>query len=136
MRQSRQWRFVALGLLLSGPAAAQVVWDMKNIAVPPPKFGSTDNKPRPDVWPRLDQGAVLCKTDADLSALAASRRGEQGQRPNCQLIREPTPIKIVKRAGPGQTEVTLTDQNGTDGWTDAYLPDRPPPNTARAVPLR
>ncbi len=114
----------SLGGPLGGlPASAQVIWDMKNIAVPPPKFDRSTVKPRGDVWPRLDPGAVLCKTEDDLQRLAASRRGEPGPRPNCTLIQTATPIGIVKRSGAGRTEVSLTDQNGTDGWTDAWLPE-------------
>lgn len=97
---------------------------MPNVVVPKPKFDSSTVPSQANAWPRLDPGAVFCKTEADLQRLAASRRGEPGERPNCQLIHTPTPISIVKRAGLGQTEVTLTDQNGLDGWTDAYLPDR------------
>jgi hypothetical protein len=41
------------------------------------------------------------------------------------LIRTPTAIQIQRRAGPGRTQVSLTDQNGVDGWTDAWLPERP-----------
>lgn len=137
MRRSHGWRYAVLGLLLSGPASAQVVWDMKNIAVPPPpKFGSADNQPRPDAWPRLDQGAVLCKTEADLNALAASRRGESVPRPNCQIIRGTTLIQIVKRFGPGKTQVTVTEQAGQEGWTDAWLPDKPPVSTGKATIIK
>ena len=134
MRHLHQWRFVVLGLLFSGPASAQVVWDTKNFAPPKPNYGTTDNQPRPDVWPRLDRGAVVCKTEADLNLLAASRRGEAVARPNCSIVRAPTAVKIVQRMGPGKTQVTVTDQGDQPGWTDAWLPDRaPPPPTGKAT---
>jgi hypothetical protein len=109
---------------------------MPHVIVPQAKFDRSAVPSRADVWPRLDPGAVLCKTEADLRRLAASRRGEPGERPNCQLIQAPTAISIVKRAGLGQTEVALTDQNGVDGWTDAYLPDRAQPIGGKGVQIK
>jgi hypothetical protein len=127
MRRSVPWRFAVLCLVVSQPALAQVIWDMPNVIEQKPKFDKDNStvRPRTDVWPRLDPGAVICKTEADLQRLAASRRGEPGEPPNCQLIRTPTAIQIQRRAGPGRTQVSLTDQNGVDGWTDAWLPERP-----------
>jgi hypothetical protein len=109
---------------------------MKNVTGEKPKLNGDTLKPRADAWPRLDPGAVLCKTEADLSRLAASRRGEQVDPPNCQLIRAPTAIQIARRAGPGRTEVTLTDQNSVDGWTDAWLPERAPPIGGKGVQIK
>jgi hypothetical protein len=135
MIQSRVWRYAMLGFVLAGPAAAQVVWDTKNISPPPPTF--VPSAPvRKDMWPRLDQGAVLCKTEADLGLLAAARRGEQVSRPNCRVIRAPTAIQIVRRAAPGRTEVSLTDQDGQSGWTDAWLPDRAVPTSGPATVVK
>ena len=136
MHRSGLWRSAVLFLALSCPASAQVIWNMQNIAVPPPKIDRTPLPARTDVWPRLDPGAVLCKTQADLTRLAESRRGVPGDRPNCQLIQSPTAISIVKRAGPGQTEVSLTNQNSQDGWTDAYLPDRALPPGVKGVEIK
>jgi hypothetical protein len=123
-------------LTLSYPASAQVVWDMPHVLVAPPKFDKAPGLARTEVWPRLDPGAVICKTQGDLLRLAESRRGVPGERPNCQLIQTPTAIAIVKRAGPGQTEVTLTDQNSVDGWTDAYLPDRALPVGGKGIQIK
>ena len=136
MRRAGAWSWVVLGLALSVPARAQVIWDMPNIVVQPPKFGSTDSKSRPDVWPRLDKGAVLCRTEPDLVRLAASRRGETGDRPSCVVIRAPTAIQIVRRAAPGRTLVTVTEQNGQEGWTDAWLPEKAPPIGGKGVVIR
>jgi hypothetical protein len=136
MHRSVSWRLVVVCLLLSFPAAAQVIWDMPNVIAPKPKFDESVVKRRADVWPRLDPGAVFCKTEADLVRLAASRRGEPGDPANCQLIRSPTPIQIERRAGPGRTMVSLTDQNGLNGWTDAWLPERTPPVGGKGVPIR
>jgi len=52
------------------------------------------------------------------------------------MIRSPTPIQIQRRAGPGRTQVSLTDQNGLDGWTDAWLPERAPPIAGKGVTIK
>lgn len=136
MRRYGLWCLVTLALALVRPALAQVVWDVPNIVVPKPQFDRSTVPSRANSWPRLDPGAVFCKTAADLQRLAASRRGEPGERPNCQLIHAPTAISIVKRAGLGQTEVSLTDQNNLDGWTDAWLPDRAPTYSGKGVQIK
>src|SRR5258708_11108774 len=109
MRRSGPWRFVILCLALAPPATAQVVWDVPNIVVPKPKFDRSTVPTRANTWPRLDPGAVLCKTEADLQRLAAARRGQPGDRPNCQLIHAPTANSTVKRSGPGPTQVPRND---------------------------
>lgn len=78
-------------------------------------------------WPRLDRGAVLCRTQADLRRLAERRRGQTTDAVDCQVIRDATPISILRREGAGMTEVrTANPSAGGEGWTDAWLPDRPP----------
>jgi hypothetical protein len=121
-----------------GALIGQVVWDLDNITGK--KRDSTGPAPieqaRPDAWPRLDPGAVLCRSEADLTQLAAFRRGETTTRPACQIIRSPTAIQIVHRVGPGKTEVTVTAQNNLDGWTDAWLPEKAPPTGAKGTSIR
>lgn len=136
MHRSGPWCFVVLCLASSHPALAQVIWDMPNVVVKKPNFDRSVVTPRVDAWPRLDPGSVLCKTEADLLRLAASRRGVPGERPNCQVIHAPTAIAIVRRAGLGRTEVSVTDQTGVDGWTDAWLPERAPPIGGKGVQIR
>ena len=90
----------------------------------------------PRAWPRLDPGAVLCRTEDDLARRAAILRGDQGGPADCRPITMPTAIQIVHRAGPGRTEVQVSGHTET-GWTDAWLPPTPPPGTTpsrRAVP--
>lgn len=81
------------------------------------------------VWPRLDRGAVLCRSEADLNCLAARRGGQTVDGPiDCLIIHGPTGITIVKREGPGVTQVqTKNPAAGGAGWTDAWLPNNPPP---------
>jgi hypothetical protein len=136
MQRSGSWWFVVACLALSQSAAAQVIWDMPNVIKEKPAFDHSTIKPGTDIWPRLDPGAVFCKTEADLVRLAASRRGEPGDRPNCQLIQSPTPIQIEKRVGPGRTQVALTNKNGQDGWTDAWLPERTPPIGGKGMTIK
>lgn len=86
-----------------------------------------DVKPQPLAWPRLDPGAVLCRTEADLDKLAARRHGESVEGPiECQIIRAATAISIVQRKGPGRAEVRTSEpgSDGVTGWTDAWLPDK------------
>jgi hypothetical protein len=52
------------------------------------------------------------------------------------LIQSPTAIGIVRRAGLGRTEVSLTDQNGLDGWTDAWLPEKAAPIFGRGIQIK
>ncbi len=90
--------------------------------------GLPDVKAQPLAWPRLDRGAVICRSESDLSRLAARRRGELVDGPvDCQIIRAATGVSIVRRQGPGMTEVQTNDPSaGGSGWTDAWLPDKPP----------
>lgn len=54
------------------------------------------------VWPRLDPGSVVCRTDSDLERLAANRTGGPGGGPaDCQVVRNPIGVTVVQRAGPG-----------------------------------
>jgi hypothetical protein len=93
-----------------------------------PKPGLPDVKAQPLAWPRLDAGAVLCRSEGDLIRLAQRRAGQAVDGPvDCQIIRLATAITIVQRSGPGRTEVKPSDSQPMDlGWTDAWLPDKAP----------
>jgi hypothetical protein len=93
-----------------------------------PKAGLPDVKPQPMAWPRLDPGAVLCRTEDDLAHLTMRRNGEAVDGPiDCQMIRNATAISIVQRQGPGRTEVKINAAQADDtGWTDVWLPDKAP----------
>lgn len=96
-----------------------------------PKAGPPDVPAPPMAWPRLDAGAVLCRTEADLDRLAARHSGEEDDGPvDCQVIRNMTAITILQRRGPGKAEVkTTSGQVGTVGWTNAFLPEKAPAAT-------
>ena len=79
----------------------------------------------PTAWPRLDPGAVICTSHADLERRAALMRGEQAGPADCRLVGRPTAITILNRAGPGATEIQVTGGSET-GWTDAWLPATAP----------
>src|ERR1700712_5527822 len=108
MYRSGSWRYVILCLAFgcpagisclafSSPAGAQVIWNMPNIVIPPPKIDRSEVRARPDAGPRLDRGSAICRTEEDLLRLAASRRGETVAPPNCQIIRAATAVQIVNR---------------------------------------
>jgi hypothetical protein len=121
----------AIGLLgLAVPATAQhvilnapgILGTQKQAPPPPPRAPTA-------VWPRLDPGAVFCQTEDDLDRHAANMiartSGGETQTANCRAIAQTVGIKIVNREGPGRTEVQIA--GGETGWTDVWLPDKPPP---------
>jgi hypothetical protein len=100
-----------------------------------PKPGLPDVRAQPLAWPRLDPGAVLCRSKADLEKLAARRGGEAVDGAiDCQVVQTPTAISIVQRSGPGRVEVKISGSTAASasGWTDAWLPDKAPPGATSA----
>jgi hypothetical protein len=131
---------LGLGLTLIGtftwaqpPSDSNVFVDAPGLIIKKPKPGLPEVKAQPQVWPRLDAGAVLCRTEDDLDRLAARRRGESVAGPiGCQILHGVTPIAIVRRKGLGRTEVrTIDPQAGGLGWTDVWLPERSSAAAAR-----
>ena len=135
MRALQRLKFGVICLACMLPAygaRAQISLDAPGLVLKKPKPGAPAVQAPPQAWPRLDPGAVLCRTEADLARLAANRSGGPGGGPaDCRVVSQPTAIQIVHRTGPGQTEVQVTGRPGETGWTDAWLPSRPPANTAR-----
>jgi hypothetical protein len=92
----------------------------QSAAPPPPKAV-------PEVWPRLDVGAILCKSRDDLvrrqtQIAAGPGVAASGPAPDCSIIQNQTGIQVLDRDGPSRTHVSLTDQTKQTGWTDTYLP--------------
>ena len=130
------WALACLACAAPGAAMAQISFDAPAFVLKKPKPGPPDVHAKPPAWPRLDPGAVLCRSPDDLQRLAANRSGGPGGGPvSCRIISQPTPIQIVHRAGPGRTEVQVTPTAGAKsaetGWTDAWLPDKPPASANR-----
>jgi hypothetical protein len=132
-----------LGILaVAAPAMAQtsnsnVSFDPGALAVKKPRPGLPDVKPNPLAWPRLDPGAVLCRTKDDLAKLTARRSGETVTGTiDCQIVRVATAISILQREGLGRVEVQISGagSNGVSGWTDAWLPDKAPGGATSARP--
>ena len=132
---------VFLGTIaIAGPAGAQpsdsnVSFEAPGLLIKKPRAGLPDVKAQPLAWPRLDPGAVLCRTEADLAKLAARRSGEAVDGSiDCQIVHAATAIAIVQRKGPGRAEVKTSDPRGmvTSGWTDAWLPDKAPTGATSA----
>jgi len=123
--------FAVIAIALAPAASAQVILDApglvaKKVAPAPPLPA------RPTVWPRLDPGAVLCRTADDLDRHAANMvarvSGGGTLAADCRIIPQPIGIQIVSRQGLGRTEVKLNAPGNTTGWTDAWLPEKAPPS--------
>jgi len=117
-----------VGAAMAQPSDSNIFLDAPGLLPKKPKAGLPDVKAQPLAWPRLDPGAVLCRSEDDLRRLVARRSGQVVDAPvDCQVVRQPTGISIVQRVGPGTVEVRTNDPAaGGLGWTDAWLPDRAP----------
>jgi hypothetical protein len=114
----------ALALTGAAAQAQNVYFDAPGFLNKPSKPGPPAPKPQPLAWPRLDPGAVLCRTEVDLDRLSANRTGAPGGGPaDCRIINQPTAISILDRRSPGRTHVQVTGSD-QDGWTDAWLPEK------------
>ncbi len=136
MRALRLCRFgvLCVGMLVVAPFAwaQNVILDAPGLM--PQKKAATPPPPRaaPAVWPRLDPGAVFCRTQDDLDRHAANLiarvKGGDQMPADCRLIAQPVGVTILSRHGPGSTEVRLAGSGNVVGWTDVWLPEKAPPN--------
>ena len=79
---------------------------------------------------RLDAGAVVCRTEADLLQhqaviLARLNGGNAEEAASCWLVRAMTAVAVVERHGPASTEIRLPGPPEQVGWTDAAVHDGP-----------
>lgn len=123
--------FILLALIpLALPAWAEdsnVKLDAPGLLLKKPPSRAPDVKAAPQAWPRLDPGSALCRSEGDLVRLTANRTGTEGGGPaDCQIVHVATAVQIVQRAGPGHTQVRLTDRPTVTGWTDVWLPEKAP----------
>jgi hypothetical protein len=86
----------------------------------------------PEPWPRLDVGAILCKSRDDLVKYQTKIAGgaAPGPAPDCRTIGKQIGIKILDQDGPSRTQVVATDETKLTGWTNTYLPSTPPASLA------
>ena len=77
--------------------------------------------------PRLEPGAVLCNTQADLEHRAQVTQRISDGVPDageplagCRIIAQERGVDVLSRAGLGRSEVRVKP-SGQVGWTDAYL---------------
>ncbi len=120
---------IAVAARAQPPNDSNIKFDAPGFLPKKPKPGPPDVKAQPLAWPRLDPGAVLCRTETDLEKLGARRSGETVDGPiDCQIIRAATAISIVQRKGPGKVEVKTSSpgSNAVTGWTNAWLPEKGP----------
>ena len=94
-------------------------------SVPPPV--STLSPTRGISGPRLEPGAVVCRTEEDLHHRAeVARRAADGvpdagnPLEGCKLLPQARGVEVVERHGLGTTEVKVKP-TGETGWTDAYV---------------
>jgi hypothetical protein len=88
-------------------------------------------------WPRLDSGAILCKSRDDLLRYqTGSGAASTGPAPDCHVIRQRTAIQILDRDGPSRAHVVTTDDAKQTGWTNAYLSSEPPPSATTPTAVK
>jgi hypothetical protein len=95
----------------------------------------------PEIWPRLEEGAFICKSRDDLvryQTQNASRANATtaGQTSECHAIGKLTGIRILDHDGPSRTQIVTTDESKETGWTNSYLPSTPPPSVAKNTATR
>jgi hypothetical protein len=92
----------------------------------------------PEIWPRLEDGALICKSRDDLARYQTqvgngASATTTGQAADCHTIRKQTGIKILDHDGPSRTQIVTTDESKETGWTNSYLPSTPPPSVAKST---
>jgi hypothetical protein len=88
------------------------------------------------MWPRLEDGALICKARDDLIRYQTqigngASTSAAGQASDCHTIRKQTGIQILARDGPSRTQIAMTDESKEIGWTNSYLPSTPPHSVAK-----
>jgi hypothetical protein len=144
-RARLSWRRLAMMLLLLfgaiAPAHAQIGGGhgrgQKNQQQTPQQSPAPPETPAvPEIWPRLENGAVICKSRDDLvryqtQIASGASEAAGGQAPDCHTVRKQTGIQILAHDGPSRTQIVTTDESKETGWTNSYLPSTPPPSVAK-----
>jgi hypothetical protein len=133
---------LTLGVLMATGTPNVALAQSSSGATPAPRsFNPRDADEKPNVpppipslppsrgiaGPRLEAGAVLCRTQEDLQ-----HRAEVGQRisdgvpdageplAGCRILSQARGVEILTRVGLASSQVRLKP-SGEVGWTDAYL---------------
>jgi hypothetical protein len=98
---------------------------------PPPIPNPKEHEAVPEPWPRLEVGALLCKSRDDLvkyqtKIADGANAATAEQSLDCHKLRKQTGIQILDHDGPSRTQVVTTDKAKETGWTNTYLPATPP----------
>jgi hypothetical protein len=139
------WRRLAMALLLllGAIASAHAQFSgthsrqQKNQQQTPQQSPAPTETPAvPEIWPRLEDGALICKSRDDLVRYQTQMSNgasdaTPGQAPDCHTIRKRTGIQILAHDGPSRTQIVTTDESKETGWTNSYLPSTPPPSVAK-----
>jgi hypothetical protein len=88
-------------------------------------------KPIVEPRQRLDPGALLCHTEAELkqhqAVIMARLEGRTADEPaGCHIVGHITAVAIVEHDGQAVTEVQLAGDEPAVGWTDAVIRDSDP----------
>ena len=140
MRRQALAMAAVIGCLVSGNAA-MAQQNSRSSPAPRSRIDESDDKLPPSVppavstlapvrgvsGPRLEPGAVLCRTEEDLQhrAQVSQRRADgvaDAGNPleGCRLMAQERGVDIVDRHGMGRTEIKVKP-GGETGWTDAYV---------------
>jgi hypothetical protein len=94
--------------------------------------------PVPEIWPRLEDGALICKSrdalaryQTQIANIASATTA--GQAADCHTIRKQMGIQILDHDGSSRTQIVTTDESKETGWTNSYLPSTPPPSGAKST---
>ncbi len=111
--------------------------DIGRNSTPRPESTETGPSEMPALKPvqvprqRLDAGALLCPTEAQLkqhqAAIMARLAGREAPEPvGCHIVGETVPVAVVSQDGPAAVEVQTAGDTPTLGWTDAVIRDSDP----------
>jgi hypothetical protein len=102
----------------------------------PQRFSAPTTPFLPEIWPRLEEGALICRSRDDLvryqtQITNGSIAATPAQAPDCHTIRKQTGMQILAHDGPSRAQIVTTDESKATWWTNSYLPSTPPSSVAK-----